>query len=97
VDVGEDDVVPAQERVFRRQDLLDLGNEGRGAVDVLARFEDRGSGGREVVVADAGHSPGVFLNEDLMPRGHEFTHLGGQEGDASFLGFDFGGYAYFHQ
>ena len=88
VEIGEDELPPADEPVLGSDRLLDLDDHlGRG-VDLLDRGEDTGADRLVGAVGETAVLAGRSLHEDVVSPFDELLHAGGSEADAIFVVLD---------
>jgi hypothetical protein len=87
VKVGEEDEFLTQQRVLRRQRLLDLEQELSLAPDLLGRGQ-RGADRPVCVVQEGAPVPRAGLDEHVVPAFDELAGAGGGERDAVLVGLD---------
>ena len=88
VEIGEDELPPADEPVLGSDRLLDLDDHlGRG-VDLLDCGEDTGADRLVGAVGETAVLAGRSLHEDVVSPFDELLHAGGSEADAIFVVLD---------
>ncbi len=96
VEVGEEDEAGTQQRVLRRQRLLDLDQKVDGSSDLRSRVGDGGPGRFVVLVWEAGAQACAVLDQHLVASLGEGGHSRGDQAHAVLLHFGLSDRADFH-
>ena len=76
VQVGKEDLAPAQQRVFRGLRLLDMHDHIGPAIDLLRGVNDLRPVGHVFLVGEGGADAAVFFHQDFVPGLVEDFHSG---------------------
>ena len=96
VQVGVEDLSPAQQGVLRGEGLLDLPDQIGPGVDLLRRGDDLRAGADVLVIRQAAAGPGALLDQHGVAALGEGLDPAGDEPDAVLLGLDFARHANDH-
>ena len=88
MEIGEDDLILADQLVLRRHRLLDVHDHVGPVIDLLRGLDDLGAGRRIGLVVEAAADARTLFHEDRVTMAlHDFD-AGRRHGYAVFLGLD---------
>ena len=88
MEIGEDDLILADQLVLRRHRLLDMHHHVGAVIDFLRGLDDLRAGNRIGLIFEAASDPRVFFNEDRMTVVLHHLDAGRRHGDTVFLDLD---------